>query len=485
MKILVLQIAKPAENLLAWPALRALRRTQPEAEIHVLTRAPLAESLKLWNVADQIHVMPSADLLEALLQNKPADRDVLAPMGEFVGQLQDENYDRIINLSFTVLSSWITHFAANKDTLVQGYSRHSDGWLNVADDVSAFIFAQSGTGRANRVHLSDLFASLVDVDLVSSDWDANGFPLKDHGLPEEYVVLPVTAGVPDHQMPGFFWSRILKHFSDATTDVTVVLTGTADESGLAAEIRSQAPTTRIVDLTGRTEIQDLFGVIAGARLLLGANNVGTQIASLVGTKTLSLGLSGGNFWESGPKAIDSGVFPISRVEEFSSEQIGRAMASMLKGETPAGLYQHHGGVPAYVVPEGTAEKQLFAWYLVQALYLGGEFPMVNDLAFVQGVEKLREMNQVIVEQLQSLPLESTHLASLLDRGDEVMDAVVKVVADTGVLVRWVKTQKSRIPPCSRADVRQAMMEIHRQFGDVLKLYSFEAAEEKAKERGSI
>jgi ADP-heptose:LPS heptosyltransferase len=488
MKILVLQIAKPAENLLAWPALRALRRTQPQAEIHVLTNAALAESLRLWNVANQIHVMPSTDLLEPLLQNKPSDREEMTVMADLTSQLAAENYDRIINLSFSALSSWIAHLVAKPNTQVLGYSRHADGWLHVADDVSAYIFAQAGNDRANRVHLTDLFASLIDVDLIGEDWDLDEVAAKDFGLPENYVVLPLSVARANQNMPGFFWSRILKHYSDIDAHATVVLAGTAEESALANEIRAQAPGTRIVDLTGQTQIEDLFALIAGAKAVLSASDLGTQIASLTGTKTLSLALTGTNFWETGPKAIGSCVSSVTKVEEFSSENLGLALAQMaqaIPGEAAENLIQHTGGVPAYVLPAGVVDRKLFGWQLVQALYLGGEFPMVNELPFVQAVEKLREMNQVVIEQLRTLSLDSTHLGKLMDRADEVMEAIVKMVADSGVLVRWVKTQKSRIVPASRAEVRQAMLEIHTQFGNVLKLYSFEAAEEKEKNRGSV
>lgn len=478
MKILVLQLARLGDIYMSWPALRALRRTHPGAEIHLLVRPRFEAATKGLFAVDHVREMPTAEILEPMMQEQPRDGEALERLNSFLQELRAENYDQVINLSFSPLSSWIVKTVASEQTQVAGYTRHSDGYLKIADDVSSFFYAQVGTQRPNRVHLTDVFATLVNVDLAEEDWRAPDLPVRDFGLPERYVVLHAGASESQKRIAPFQWARTIKRFQDEIKDCTVVLIGSSQESAIANEIRANLNSGSLIDLTGQTSVEDLFGVLKGALMLVGADSAPIHMAALTRTPTLNISSGQVNFWETGPKAPAAWVHRIQSAAEYSSETVGGAMVELVRFGIVTGWIRHVGGVPAYETPQGPDPVADFSWNLIQALYLNADFPMAEDMIFIQAVEKMAEMNDVVLNQMATLPADSPVLGSLLDRADEVLGAIANLCPEAGVLVRWVQTEKSRIPPGSREDIRTAMIENHRRLDRVLRLYSLNDDAEK-------
>ncbi|MBX2988614.1 MAG: glycosyltransferase family 9 protein [Bdellovibrionaceae bacterium] len=483
MKILVLQLARLGDIYMSWPALRALRRTHPGAEIHLLVRPRFEAATRGLNAVDQVRELPTAELLEPLSGAADRDAEALGRVSFYLETLRRENYDRVINLSFSPLSSWIVKSVAAETAEVSGYTRHTDGYLKIADHVSSFFYAQVGVNRPNRVHLTDLFATMINVDLNENDWGPPDLPVKDFGLPDRYAVLHVGASESGKRVAPFQWARALRRFHEDVPDCPVVLIGGPGEKALANEIRANVNTVSLIDLTGETAVEDLFGVIAKSLFLIGADSAPMHMAALTGTPTLNVSCGDVNFWETGPKAPAAWIRRFKTAADFSSEQVGGAMAELVLRGRVSGWIQHLGGVPAYRTEEKNRDD--FAWNLIQALYLGADFPVAEEMIFIQAVEKLTEMNAVVLEQLRNPQVKVAALAPLLDRADEVLTAIADLCPESGVLVRWVQTEKTRIPPGSPEAVRQAMTDLHARFGQVLNLYELTETAEEGSGHGKV
>lgn len=478
MKILVLQLARLGDIYMSWPALRALRRAHPTAQIHLLTRPRFEAATHGLEAVDCHKSLPTADLVEPFVREQPADHEALSRMGFYLENLRREHYDWIINLSFSPLSSWLARAAAWPDCRITGYTRHEDGWLCIPDDVSAYFHAQVGIGRSNRLHLCDLFATLVDVDLIEEDWRPTVSPLKaEVSLPDSYIVLHLGASEGRKRLPVFHWARILKSFSEKAPGVSVVLIGSEAENDLAQELISQSPSVPTINLLGKTSVGDLFAVLSGAQALAGADSAPMHIASLTKTPCFNISFPTVNFWETGPRAPRSFVLRLTGAEDLSSGEAGEALALIARGEDPAALVRHTGRIPSYEIPQ-ESPSQRFTWELIQALYLGGTFPVTDDAQFVEGVEKINDMNRVIIEQLQTLPTNSEYLGPLLERGDEVLETIGRLVPACGVFTRWVQTEKTRIGPGSREKIRTEMLRIHELLARVLRVYSLDETAER-------
>lgn len=476
-KILVLQTARLGDILMSWPALRALRRARPGSEIHLLVRPRFEAASRGLEAVDRVIAMPASEILEPLLKDEADDGLAIARMAAFLNERRAENYDEIINLSYSPLSSWITKSIAGPAAVVRGYTRHEDGFLNIADGVASYFYAQVGPGRPNRIHLTDLFAAQMEVDLAPEDWRQPEVDACDLGLPESFIVVHAGASETGKTVPAFIWGRVAKRFAELRPRTGIVLIGAASEAALANEVRANAGGLPLIDLTGRTQFEDLFSVIARAKVLVGGDSAPMHVASLTGTRCLNLSVGDVNFWETGPRAAGSAVVRAQGPADLSSETIAQALVTLHDGGIPQDAIIAASGIPAYLRQNNEPGGD-FSWELLQALYLDAAFPVTDSGTFVMAVQKLREMNDVVVEQLEAVNVESGALGSLMDRADEVFTAIARISPEAGVLVRFALTEKSRIAPGPLDAIRSEMKRIHRQLAQVLRLYDFEAAEAK-------
>lgn len=483
MKILVIQIARLGDILMSWPAMRALRRQYPNAEIHLLVRPRFEAATIGLTAVDRVRTLPTQDILEPLLRAHPSDGEALGRVEFYLQGLRAEKYDEVINLSFSPLSSWITKAISSPTATIKGYSRTTDGWLKIVDSVSSFFYAQVGPGRANRIHLSDLFATLMEVDLEPSDWQAPDLDVKDFGVRGRSIVLHPGASEAHKTIPAFLWGRVVKRIHDLHPQCPIVIIGSAEEGRLANEIRANAGDAVIIDLTGQTRFQDLYGICRRAQVVIGGDSVALHVASLTGTPCLNVSLGQVNFWETGPRAAGSVVLRVGSIDQLSSENVAQALSCMIEGRVPESAMIAQAGVPAFAGPlEAHGE---FSWQLIQAMYLEGPFPVTDDPYFVDAVSRLREMNDVVLEQLKRLSGEDAALAALIDRADEVFQAVARIIPEASILVRWILTEKTRVPPGTKDQVREEIGRIHTQFARVLKLYDLDVDEGKGQGHGAL
>lgn len=473
MKILVIQFARLGDIYMSWPAARALRRKYPDAEIHLLVRPRFEAATKGLDAVDRIVAFPTGRLLEPLLGESEDLDEARRRTAEAVDSLRDEDYDLIVNWTFSPLSSWLVKSISSPRTEALGYNRHRDGSLLIADDVSAFFYAQVGTERPNRIHLTDLFATMIDMDLVAEDWRAPRFESSGRELPKAYWVLHAGASEDHKRIEPWQWARLIQEYAGFAGDeaLPVVLIGSAEEKPLAKAVQAGVNRVPIVDLTGETTLTEIFGVLEKARLLVGADSAPLHMASLTGAPTFNISAGAVNFWETGPKSARAWVYRLEKDAGFPSALLGARTARLLAGEAAEDLLEAAPGVPAYrgrlPTPDG------FAWEMIQALYLGADFPMADDLRFIQVVEKMREMNDVLVEQLENPKVQIAALAQLMESADEVFRLLGAADPAAGVMVRWLQTEKIRIGPSPAEQVRARMLEYHRRFAAVLRPYCLE------------
>jgi ADP-heptose:LPS heptosyltransferase len=286
-------------------------------------------------------------LPEPLTLPGPADAESLGRLRHHLKQLGFDHYDEIANLTFSPLSSWITKSLSEPNTRVRGYTRQADGWLRIAGDVPSRILTQVGPWRANRIHRTDLYAALLEVDLTASDWAPPLLALRDFGLPACFVAVHPGASDSGKRLPPFLWGRILKRAAELKPGFSAVVIGTRAETALASEIRKHAPSVPFIDLTGRTFFEDLFQVVVRARVLAGSDSSPMHVAALTQTPCLNVSVGDVNFWETGPKAAGSAVLRVERPEDLSSETAAQVLAAILAGGKPQVGFIARSGIPSF------------------------------------------------------------------------------------------------------------------------------------------
>lgn len=479
MRILIVQLARLGDVFMTWPVTRALKRKYPNAEIHFLARKKFAQALIGLESVDQVHFLPTEEIFRPIFENGGDVVGALTEVNRFVEEMKSFGFDQVINLTFSPVSSYLTHALSGAQTTVRGYSRTADGFLSIADDSSAYFYAQVGPGRANRIHVTSLFAAVADVEFTTEDWRA---PIE-ISEKKNQIVIHVGASQSFKALSVHKWIGFVRNFINLS-DATVVLIGSKEESEIAENISSVFSASQVQNLVGKTSVHDLFKVIGESRLVVGGDSVAMHIAPLVNVRCLNISIGETNFWETGPRAIGSYVVRGKSEDEIPSDTLAGVAQAMLNN-TPVQIdaFMTVPGDPSYQ-PIFNQEVP-FDWDLLKAIYLGEEFPEPRTTNQLNAFRRIVEANDVIMEQLQLVRKAGRvgNSKKILESGDDIIAAVGRVVPEVSPLIRWFQTEKIRIGPSRPLEILNRTEEIHKSLGDVAKIYAKLVNEGGANEAG--
>lgn len=474
MKILILQLARLGDIYMSWPVLRAIRRTYPGAEIHFLCRDRFQAATKGLEVINHLHVLNTEDILSPIFQDQTNTDLSINKLGNFLENLNKQDFDWIINLSFSPVSSYLVHYLANstfsrKNPKISGYTRHSDGYFAIHDEVSSYFYAQVGTERQNRIHIVDLMAALCEVDLNASDWRGSDITQGKFEINDPYICIHVGTSEIQKSIPGFKWARIIRSLQEKMPNLQLVLVGASNEKHISEAILSGCRSDKILDLVGKTVLSDLFELLQKSKLLVGCDSGPIHIASLVGTACLNISVGQVNFWETGPRAKGSFVYRVNSVEEIVSEYLADAILNVLSGHTPTGLIPYTDGNPCYTQRESKEDR--FAWDLISAIYFGTNFPMADDIKFYEIILQMNQINQVVLEQIQMAKKVGTKtLVEYLRRADEIIQTLGKMSPLVEIYTRWLMAERAKLAPMSESELLEKSEEIHQKLTLLLRPY---------------
>ena len=466
MKILILQLARLGDIYQTWPTIRALKRTLgSDIKVDMLIRSRFAAATTGLSEVDQLYSLDSKGILGSVICDDPRPEASFERFSAFVESLKKNNYDRIINLSFSTFSSYLTESLSATDCKVNGYSRFNDGFLNIPDDVSSYFFAQVGVGLNNRIHVTDLFAQTAEVELLPCD-----FGKEKSFEPKRQIAIHLGASSEFKRLSIEKWSQLIAALQKRYSG-EIFLIGSIDEANLGEQIARSLSSPQITNYVGMTSLQEVMRLISESELLIGADSAPVHIAALTDTPVFNLSFESVNFWETGPKSKDSLVFKMKAETDLTEQLFLEAVDAILYDEKP----------PAKVIAVDIAagsfvmQEFSFGWEMNKAIYMGGELPYISDYILREAMIRLFEANELALEQLEALKLNSKSKIALtcFEQCDHIFSTIERLSPEIGPLVRWVRAEKLRIPPGEYTDVLKHFELVHAALEKLLKTYPLE------------
>lgn len=495
MKILVLQLGRLGDIFQTWPTLRALREQFPDAQIDLLTRRRFSEATCDLEAINFVWLMDGQALLTPVLSDDCNIDESLAQIDQLIESVVAQQYQRVINLSFSPLSSYLAeaiaraHYTGPDSPMVElsGYGRTEDGYLSIGDDTSAYLYAQVGVARKNRVHLCDIFAAVADVELSPHHWSTRLNPL-DFAQLGEYIVIQVGASQANKTYDVSKWTAVVSKIAREWPG-QIILVGSLGELALAEQIMTLAGSPRLLNFVGRSTVCELMALIAGCRLVIGADSVAMHVGSLVNVPCLNLSFASVNFWETGPRAPGSRILYADEPEGLPSDRVVNEALSILTGAQPSeDAYVARASCVAYQSSVQCQTPEPFEWQLIEKIY----WPMADTHKRLEidglrrnALTKMADLNSLAIAQLDNLNLlePSRTILEILDRIDEAIAKIGELVVEISPLVRWYQTEKVRVGPMSRERILAATRTIHQRLDILLKNFMgiTEVAESEAGE----
>jgi heptosyltransferase III len=447
-KILVLQLTRLGDILCTMPTLSALRRTYPEAEIHFLVRKRFASAALVLKPYDHLWQLDARKLLGDFIIGKGSVTDGITRLSETIQQLRSENFDKIINLSFSPSSSFITHLISQNKILTNGYTRTTDFYLAVPDPASGYVRAQVGLDRSNRRHIIDILSDVAQVALVDSDLHPFSIDTKKEG-----IVCHLGASKDHKVWPTSSWIAFFNRLTQVRNE-SITLVGSSEDSSLASEILSQIKSDKIINCVGQTDWNQLISILKTSKLFIGADSGPLHAASLAGCKTLNLSVGNVRFWETGPTVKDSRVLRSREPQHLMSDVVFNHAQDILDNGNKYDESAVCTGEAElrYKIYGGTSFEP-DAWGTVSWMYFGGPCPrFIGDLP--EALKQIEEVADIAVLQVDALKenAEKTEIVGILDNLDEVLEIMRKNIPPISPLLEEFRGNKENIAPGPRNEI---------------------------------
>lgn len=474
MKILVTQLTRLGDIFQTWPVLRAIQRNHPDAEIYFLIRSRFAAAAEgLEGV--HVRVIDFKDILTPLIQVEPAVEGSMNRLRTVLDELVALKFDRVINLTFSPFTAYLCSWLDQKGVgAVQGYSRHLDGTLKFGEDFSKYFYAQGGRDRWSRIHLTRLFAGVAGVDLDAQDWRPPTYIQPGH---RSGIALQIAGSEAHKSVGDIVWISIIRELRKFYQG-SIVLLGSETEKSVAERIENSLPEGSVVNRVGQTSIKEVFQIIAQSELAIAPDSMGLHVATLTQTPIINLSAKSVNFHETGPLSEVSIILTFAEDSDLSSARVSEAVRAILSGNPAEFKFGWKRRSKFLEGPEcyerATSERpdtletmKDFQWSICEGLYFEGRLEKEAPENFVQALVELFEMNEVVLDCLTRMSEGAApqKFSAILDRSDEVLQAISQIVPAVGPLVRKVYSDKCSIAPSDLHGIIENTRKAHEVFRD--------------------
>ncbi|MDR1657458.1 MAG: glycosyltransferase family 9 protein [Deltaproteobacteria bacterium] len=265
----------------ALPSLHALRKLYPQAAIRWLVEPQFADILPGAPYIDEKIIFEKNSL------KRLSGPKILKYLWELRRQLRSKHFDLVLDLQGLLKSSLIAVLSGCRNRL--GYCEMREG---------SFFFTKPVYGPHAKGHVIERYRDVIrHLGPVS---DQVVFPLPDHekqktgmrelllglGIQNKPALLFPGAGWASKLWPPENYARLARLLSESGFEVAIG-GGPADAS-LALEVIQKARPLKLPNLTGRTNLTGLLGLVSLASVCVGSDTGPLHMAAAAGVPTVSL-----------------------------------------------------------------------------------------------------------------------------------------------------------------------------------------------------
>jgi heptosyltransferase-2 len=264
--------------VMSLPALRALRSSFPKDHLAILCRP--------W-VADLYRLRPEVD--EVIVEDPAGEHAGAAGRERLAADLRARSFDRAIILPTSFGTAWTLHQTGIPERTGycgEGRSSLLTRAVPLSRNASEHqVFRHLRLVEAAGAERPD--APDVSWSVGAAERESASALLRDAGLTGVPFAAAHVASFA-HAAKRWDLARFAEVFDRLAErrSLAVVLLGSAGEAGVNAEAASLARRARVVDLSGKSRLPDVLGLLAQATLFLGNDSGLAHLAGAAGAPTV-------------------------------------------------------------------------------------------------------------------------------------------------------------------------------------------------------
>ena len=301
--IAILQLTRFGDLIQTVQAVKNFKSTHPNYRMVLIARSRFAKPLNfiLDKYFDAIYTIDT----QAILQDHQVDglSKPLKGINSFLDELKNEKIDALINLSFSKSSSYLTSLIPAQHKI--GSFHDFNNKIQINDKWSQILYSSVMRGSLNPFSLVDLFKNIIGIKESET---TNVAPVNIN-LRSNLVVIHPFASSERKAWKAEKWVEVIyKTFKD-NDKCTITIVGAKDEV-LKSHMITENPllktfSNRLLNVTGKTSIEELSRVISNARLFVGHDSMVGHLAALNNTPTLTISLGNVRPHETTPYQINA------------------------------------------------------------------------------------------------------------------------------------------------------------------------------------
>jgi len=284
MKILIRATNWVGDAIMALPALRAVRKKFPDAHISIVTRPYVADIYREQGISDEL----------IAYDPKAAHRGWRGGV-LLAGELHAKKFDVALLLQNAFEAAWLAWLASIPERI--GYARDGRSLLLTK---AIPVPKQGEIPPHEKFYYLELLRRAGWIDLLPDDVHIAleileparhraSQTLQEAGARRNVLRVAVGAGASYGSAKCWPPDRFAKALNDfqSHTDADVVLFGTSSEAPVSAAIAG-ALCRPPIDLTGKTSIAELPGLLSQCQLFLGNDSGAMHVAAAVGLPIVAI-----------------------------------------------------------------------------------------------------------------------------------------------------------------------------------------------------
>ncbi len=309
MNILVIRTHRLGDVLQLTPMLEGMKKKYPGSNLTLLTGADMEDILSQNPYVDEIITIPEKEYRYELREKPERYAQVYNKMYDLVCDLKKKHFHLIINRQYEV-GGVLAYLTGSPD--VRGGTFSPDRGFFFDDVPSQRLFNSIKKDRtANRCNLVDWACHIAGVEpgrgrmtfcLSEPDRREAEDLLRENGAFDDPPVAIQMGAARSFRQWGADNFVVLIRWLTSAMNKTIVLLGTDSEQDQAGMVcRSPGMSVnRIINLTGKTTLKTLGGVLERCQCLITGDTGTMHMAAAVGTPVISLFYGTAYPWETGP-----------------------------------------------------------------------------------------------------------------------------------------------------------------------------------------
>lgn len=286
--IALLQLTRLGDLIQTVQAVQNFKNAHPNYRMVLIARSQFAKPLNfvLNKYFDAVYTLDTQSIFQ---ESETAGLSKsLNGINSFLNEIKAEKIDALINLSFSKSSSYLTSLIPAVHKIGSFHDFNNKVQMN--DKWSQILYSTVMRGALNPFSLVDLFKNIIGIKHTEP---THATPANLSSRQNLIVVHPFASSDRKAWKAEKWVEVIYKTFKD-NDKCTITIVGAKNEM-LKSHVITENPllkqySSRLLNVTGKTSIEELSKVIAQAKLFVGHDSMVGHLAALNNTPTLTISL---------------------------------------------------------------------------------------------------------------------------------------------------------------------------------------------------